>query len=120
VLTLSQWVSTAASFYFLHSLIIDAKADPFSNAAELLKLYSFTIVPVLNPDGFAYSHEHSRLWKKNRQNVGGLLCKGESAATILQVYSNVAKASGVWKKIRERLVAGTYIIARLRHLVLVV
>jgi extracellular matrix protein 14 len=63
--------------YFLHSLVLDATADPTSHAAQLLRTFTFTVVAVLNPDGFTYSHEHSRLWRKNRQDVGGLLCKGE-------------------------------------------
>jgi len=57
--------------------VLDATDDPHSIAAKILEVFTVTVVPVINPDGFTYSHEHSRLWKKNRQNVGGLLCKGE-------------------------------------------
>lgn len=71
-----QWVAPSAAVYFLHSLILDATADPNSHAAALLHHFTFTVVPVLNPDGFEYSHAHSRMWRKNRQDVGGLFCKG--------------------------------------------
>jgi extracellular matrix protein 14 len=71
-----EWVSTSAALFFLHSLLLDAAADATSPAAKLLKVFTITVIPVVNPDGFAYSHDHSRMWKKNRQEVGGLLCKG--------------------------------------------
>ncbi|KAL1406576.1 hypothetical protein Q8F55_008282 [Vanrija albida] len=71
-----EWVAPSASVYFLHSLVLDATADPNSHAANLLRHFTFTIVPIVNPDGFEYSHDHSRMWRKNRQDVGGLFCKG--------------------------------------------
>lgn len=72
-----EWVSSSAAMYFLHSIVLEGAQDPTSHAAQLLRTFTFTVIPVVNPDGFAYTHEHSRMWKKNRQDVGGLLCKGE-------------------------------------------
>lgn len=71
-----EWVGPATALYFLHSLLLDATAHPKSKAATLLRTFTFTVVPMINPDGYVYSHEHNRMWKKNRQDVGGLLCKG--------------------------------------------
>lgn len=33
---------------------------------QLLRRYTFLIQPVLNPDGYEYSHTHNRLWRKTR------------------------------------------------------
>lgn len=46
-----------------------------------MKAFTFTIIPTINPDGYTYSREHSRLWRKNRQDAGGAEkgCWGELA-----------------------------------------
>lgn len=62
----------------LHALLIDSVDDPLSSAAKLLGHFVWTVIPTMNPDGYVYSREHSRMWRKNRQDVGGLVCKGES------------------------------------------
>jgi hypothetical protein len=33
---------------------------------QLVRKYTFYIMPVLNPDGYEYSHTHNRLWRKTR------------------------------------------------------
>lgn len=33
---------------------------------QLLRKYTLYIMPVLNPDGYEYSHTHNRLWRKTR------------------------------------------------------
>lgn len=33
---------------------------------QILRRYTFFIMPVLNPDGYEYSHTHNRLWRKTR------------------------------------------------------
>lgn len=53
---------------------------------EFIRNTTWYIMPVLNPDGYVYSHEYDRFWKKSRsQHVakasGGLL---DSAMTWLQ------------------------------------
>lgn len=72
-----EWVGPASAFYLLHAIALDARSDPKGKWKELLRSYTFTVVPIINPDGYVYSQVSSRMWKKNRQDVGGLVCKGE-------------------------------------------
>ena len=36
---------------------------------DLLERTSWLVVPISNPDGYAYSHTTDRLWRKNRRNL---------------------------------------------------
>ncbi|EIW71628.1 hypothetical protein TREMEDRAFT_27190 [Tremella mesenterica DSM 1558] len=71
-----EWIGPSVALYFLHSLAIGSE-DPESVVTQLLESFTFTVVPTINPDGYVWSHETSRMWKKNRQDVGGKRnCKG--------------------------------------------
>uniref|UniRef100_A0A182QII8 Peptidase M14 domain-containing protein n=1 Tax=Anopheles farauti TaxID=69004 RepID=A0A182QII8_9DIPT len=65
-----EWATHMSAVYLLHQLV--EKAD--SNE-EMLENTDWIIVPVANPDGYVYSYETNRLWRKNRfaENV---LCTG--------------------------------------------
>ncbi len=48
-------------------------------ARLMLSSFSITVVPVSNPDGYVYSWDKNRMWRKNRQPnhfPSGLFCKG--------------------------------------------
>lgn len=68
--------------YWFHNLLLTATSSPDSHEAALLKSFTFTVIPTINPDGFAYSHEHSRLWRKNRQDTGSRICQGTSRIPV--------------------------------------
>lgn len=38
--------------------------------------YDFYIIPIVNPDGFAYSQSTDRMWRKNRQTTPSASCVG--------------------------------------------
>lgn len=77
-----EWVGSSSAFYLLHAIALDATHEPKGKWKELLRSYTFTVIPMVNPDGYVYSQEHSRLWKKNRQDVGGLVCKGKLRSSV--------------------------------------
>jgi len=67
-----EWISPATVTYIMRDLV----TNPRHNA--MLDQYDFFILPVVNPDGYEYTHTSDRLWRKNRANnpltLG--LCRG--------------------------------------------
>jgi Zinc carboxypeptidase/Carboxypeptidase activation peptide len=55
-----EWAAVMSAVYLLRQLTEKASENP-----ELLKV-DWVIFPVANPDGYVYSHEKDRLWRKNR------------------------------------------------------
>ena len=62
-----EWVSPTSGLYTIEQIIqnhINAiKGDPFDEDVVAVDWY---IMPLLNPDGYEYSHTHDRMWRKNR------------------------------------------------------
>ncbi|XP_063590473.1 carboxypeptidase B1-like [Penaeus indicus] len=52
-----EWVSPAAALYLVERLL---------ESPSLLRNAEWRVVPLLNPDGYVYSWNHDRLWRKNR------------------------------------------------------
>ena len=42
----------------------------------LVDTFEFVIIPVLNVDGYAYTWEHNRMWRKNREPTAIPFCIG--------------------------------------------
>lgn len=64
-----EWVSVSSAMY---------AAERFAEASEggllnfLLDETELVIVPVVNPDGYVYSWDEERLWRKNRRDEHGV------------------------------------------------
>lgn len=65
-----EWIAPATALYFMNELI-----NPDSNYSKLLDKLDFHIQPLVNPDGYQYSMDRYRLWRKNRKR-NGLFCNG--------------------------------------------
>lgn len=67
-----EWISPATVTYVIRDLVTDPRHS------HLLDQFDFFILPVVNPDGYEYSHTTDRLWRKNRAaNPATLgLCRG--------------------------------------------
>lgn len=59
-----EWAGIQSSLYFLHQLVTNSTV-----ADELLDKVDYVFVNVVNPDGFVYTWEEDRLWRKNRRYV---------------------------------------------------
>ncbi|CAL2030126.1 unnamed protein product [Caenorhabditis brenneri] len=59
-----EWISPATAMYIAHELILGYEND--ATVAKLMDHIDFYILPVMNPDGYEYSREKNRMWRKNR------------------------------------------------------
>jgi len=66
-----EWITTTTCCWIIDSLL---NLDPDGYA--ILDTITFIIVPVLNIDGYQYSHNQERLWRKNRAPNSGSTCIG--------------------------------------------
>ncbi|CAG9788793.1 unnamed protein product [Diatraea saccharalis] len=61
-----EWITTAVVTY-----IADMIVKNFQNLSNSMTNKDWHIVPVLNPDGYEYTHTHDRMWRKNRACYDG-------------------------------------------------
>ncbi|KAF9418889.1 hypothetical protein HW555_004409 [Spodoptera exigua] len=61
-----EWISVAVITY-----IADMLVKNFHTLSSAITSKDWHIIPVLNPDGYEYTHTHERMWRKNRARYGG-------------------------------------------------
>ncbi|KAG8180463.1 hypothetical protein JTE90_001996 [Oedothorax gibbosus] len=68
-----EWISPATVAYIAHSLA--SEYDASDDTRQLVDHFDWYVLPVLNPDGYVYSHSVNRMWRKSRK--GPLIfCRG--------------------------------------------
>lgn len=70
-----EWIATSTVLYIAGSLVQDASAD----VQSMLQHFLFTLLVPVNPDGYVYSWEVNRMWRKTRSNRSNYLCHGAVA-----------------------------------------
>lgn len=65
-----EWAAHMATVYFLYQ-IVQRRA-----LQTLLQTVDIVVLPVVNPDGYVYSHTSARLWRKTRSPIAGSTCIG--------------------------------------------
>jgi hypothetical protein len=69
-----EWIAPATGAYIINELL--TKYSSGGDAKTILDTWDLHIVPLLNPDGYAYSHSNDRMWRKNRKLISGSNCYG--------------------------------------------
>ncbi|XP_077491217.1 zinc carboxypeptidase-like [Amblyomma americanum] len=59
-----EWIAHSACLYFIDQLATNYEDDKVVRG--LVEKYELRIHPVVNPDGYVYSHTADRLWRKTR------------------------------------------------------
>ncbi|KAF2650456.1 hypothetical protein K491DRAFT_608767 [Lophiostoma macrostomum CBS 122681] len=67
-----EWITTMVVEYAAYQLLTATDADTKASRDK----YDYYIIPVVNPDGFAYTQSTERLWRKNRQSTTSASCVG--------------------------------------------
>lgn len=65
-----EWIAPATAMYAIQQLVEHA-----SENQDVLGNLTWVIMPVVNPDGYEFSHESDRFWRKTRKPTSKL-CKG--------------------------------------------
>ncbi|KAH8381027.1 carboxypeptidase B [Drosophila serrata] len=68
-----EWIAHAGALYVIHQLV-----ENFAANSDLLRDYDWVILPVVNPDGYEYTHTNTRLWRKTRKPISAS-CYGTDA-----------------------------------------
>jgi len=67
-----EWISPAVATFVIRELVENNAAHP-----SYIDNINWYFIPSANPDGYAYSWDHDRMWRKTRSDNGGILgCKG--------------------------------------------
>jgi len=69
-----EWIATGAVTYMLGHIVSGHETD--ADIKNLLNDFDLYVMPLLNPDGYVYSWEEDRMWRKNRRINSGSKCVG--------------------------------------------
>ncbi len=60
-----EWMAPASALYMIDTLV-QGREDSEQSREKLLDLADWVILPLANPDGYAYTWSADRNWRKNR------------------------------------------------------
>ncbi|KAI9598561.1 hypothetical protein BDF19DRAFT_410651 [Syncephalis fuscata] len=79
-----EWISTAVASYLAYTLASNYGINP--RITSLVDEFEFTIIPLINADGYEYSRTTDRLWRKNRQPTSESECMGTMINTLIKDF----------------------------------
>jgi carboxypeptidase A1 len=69
-----EWISPTTVAWIAHELMTKSDTDP--TIKKLVDNLEWHIFPVLNVDGYSYTHTNNRMWRKTRRPNQGTSCVG--------------------------------------------
>ncbi|XP_076589166.1 carboxypeptidase A1-like [Chaetodon auriga] len=69
-----EWITQASGTWFAKKIVTDYGSDPALTA--ILDNMDIFLEIVTNPDGFYYTHNSDRMWRKTRKPIPGSNCVG--------------------------------------------
>ncbi|XP_055551619.1 carboxypeptidase B-like [Wyeomyia smithii] len=66
-----EWISPATVTYIINHLVEEWDEQP-----EYIRNIDWYVLPVHNPDGYEFTHQYDRLWRKNRRSAIYGRCAG--------------------------------------------
>ena len=81
-----EWLAPSSAIYIINQLV-----ERRENISSGMKSLDFYIIPVLNPDGYEFSHTSNRMWRKNRSGTGS--CRGVDLNRNFDTYFGFTNAS---------------------------
>ncbi|XP_051857007.1 carboxypeptidase A4-like [Antechinus flavipes] len=70
-----EWITHATGIWIARKIASDFSENKPTITSILNKMDIF-LMPVANPDGYAYSYTTDRFWRKNRSPIPGSICEG--------------------------------------------
>jgi hypothetical protein len=67
-----EWIAFAMGCWFIDQLV----SEDADAAADILANYDVYVLPAINADGYVFTHEENRLWRKSRMPNEGTSCIG--------------------------------------------
>uniref|UniRef100_A0A7G3AD57 Zinc carboxypeptidase A 1 n=1 Tax=Lutzomyia longipalpis TaxID=7200 RepID=A0A7G3AD57_LUTLO len=82
-----EWITPAATVFIVNELLTSEDEA----VKDLAENYDWYVFPSVNPDGYVYTHEKDRMWRKTRQPYGS--CVGADANRNWDFHWNEVGAS---------------------------
>jgi carboxypeptidase A, invertebrate len=68
-----EWIASATAVWVINEILTTTDA----RVRSIIDQVNFIIIPMLNPDGYIYTYNVDRMWRKTRSTHSSLLCTGE-------------------------------------------
>jgi murein tripeptide amidase MpaA len=69
-----EWITPMTAMFIADRLVRDYETDP--EVRQLVDDAVIYVLPLINPDGYEYSRDVDRMWRKNRRDNEGSSCWG--------------------------------------------
>lgn len=96
-----EWIAPATALFVIQQLMENS-----SYYERELNMYDWLIWPLVNPDGYEYTHEKDRLWRKNRRPASQQNASSCVGADLNRNFDYYWSYSGVSNKECSEIYAG--------------